>query len=162
MKNIEKTLNLKKKLDFATLLLDLFQRRIFNFDHVKVNKLLSHRKHDHIIRLIENKKFEFDLLYNMFKDELLVLDKYIKNNIVKKFIRNNQFEIASFVLFVRKLEKNIRLCVDYRDLNVITIKNRYSLFLFKKILMRLCRVKHFNIIDIIVAFNKFRMIFEKK
>ena len=137
-------------------------KKKFNFDHVKINKLLSHRKHDHIIRFIESKKFEFDLLYNMFKDEFLVLDKYIKNNIVKKFIRNNQFEIVFFVLFVRKLEKNIRLCVDYRDFNVIKIKNRYSLFLFKKFFMRLCRVKHFNIIDIIVAFNKLRMTFEKK
>ena len=98
----------------------------------------------------------------MFKNELFVLDKYIKNNIIKKFICINQFKVVFFVLFVRKLEENIRLYVDYRDFNVITIKNRYSLFLVKKTLMRLCRIKHFNIIDIIVAFNKFRMILEKK
>ena len=40
-------------------------------------------------------------------------------------------------------------------------KNRYSLFLFKKNFARFCDVKYFNVINIIVVFNRFRIIFEK-
>ena len=157
LKDIEKALNPKKKPDPATLLPDWLQGRTPNFDHVEANKLPPHRKHDHTIRLTEGKKPGFGPLYNISRDELLVLDKYIKDNTAKGFIRSSQSEAASPVLFVRKPGGGIRLCVDYRGLNAITIKNRYPLPLFKETLMRLCRAKHFSIIDIIAAFNKLRM-----
>ena len=58
-----------------------------------------------------------------------MLKKYLDDNLIKEFIRLSKFSVVSFVLFARKLDDDLRLCVDYRALNVIIIKNRYSLSL---------------------------------
>ena len=64
----------------------------------------------------------------MFKNELLILQKYFKKKFNKKFIRFNFFKYSFFVLFVKKFEKNLRFGVNYRKLNVIIEKNRYFMF----------------------------------
>jgi hypothetical protein len=89
LKNIKKILNFKKKIDFVTILSNWLQRRIKSFNQKFANELFSHRKYDHIIRFIENKKFDFDFFYNMFQNKLKILNKYIKNNITKSFIKIN-------------------------------------------------------------------------
>ena len=91
-----------------------------------------------------------------------MLKKYLKNNLIKRFIRVSFSLIVSFVLFVKKSKEDLRFCVNYRDLNVITVKNRYSLSLIRKILNRLTKVKFFIKLDIITAFNKLRIIARKK
>ena len=132
------------------------------FELKKIDKLLSYRFYNYKINLFLNKKLEFDSLYNMFKNELFVLKKYLKNNLNKKFIKFNKFDCFSFVLFVKKLEKNLRFCVNYRKLNVIIKKNRYSLLLIQKTFDRLCNVKYFIKIDIMIVFNRFKMFFENE
>ena len=64
---------------------------------------------------------------------------------------------ASSVMFVKKLEEELRFCVDYRELNIVIIKNRYSLSLIIEILNRLSRIKLFIKLNIIVAFNRLRI-----
>ena len=98
----------------------------------------------------------------MFKNELLILQKYLKKNFNKKFIRFNFFEYSSLVLFVKKLEKELRFCIDYRELNVIIKINRYFMSLIQEILNRLCSVKYFIKIDIMTAFNRLKMSFENE
>ena len=98
----------------------------------------------------------------MFKNELLVFEKYFKKNLNKKFIKFNKFDCSFFVLFVKKLEKNLRFCVDYRKLNAIIKKNRYSLFLIQETFDRLCKIKYFIKIDIMIAFNRLKMFFENE
>ena len=98
----------------------------------------------------------------MFKNELLILQKYLKKNFSKKFIRFNFFEYSFLVFFVKKLEKNLRFCVDYRELNAIIKKNRYFMFLVQKTLDRICDFKYFIKIDIMTAFNRLRMNFESE
>ena len=66
------------------------------------------------------------------------------------------------MLFVKKLDEDFRFCVDYRDLNAISLKNRYLLLLFRETLNRLNSVKYYFKIDIIVAFNRLRIAFDKK
>ena len=98
----------------------------------------------------------------MFRDEFIVLKKYLIDNFKKDFIKSNQIDCNFFVLFVRKFENELRFCVNYRNFNVIIQKNRYLLSLFKEIFMRLCAIKYFIVINIIVVFNRLRIIFEKK
>jgi hypothetical protein len=93
----------------------------------------------------------------MSRNEIEELRRYLKENLVKEFIRVNRFHAAFLVMFVKKFEKELRFCVDYRDLNVITIQNRYTLFLIAEILNRLSRVKIFTKINIIAAFNRLRI-----
>ena len=98
----------------------------------------------------------------MFKDELLMLQKYFQNNLKKEFIKFNSFFVVASMLFVKKLDENLRFCIDYRDLNAISLKNRYSLLLFRETLNRLNSVKYYFKIDIIVAFNRLRIVFDEK
>jgi hypothetical protein len=63
----------------------------------------------------------------MLVEELQVLCKFLKENLNKGFIRVSTFSVASSVLFAKKPGGGLRFCVDYQALNVITIKNRYSL-----------------------------------
>ena len=161
--NIDKILNSKSKFDFKNRIwfeIIFENHKIFRYENVE--KLSLHRIHDHIIRFIEDNKFDFDFLYDMFCDEFIVFKKYFIDNFKKDFIKSNQIDCDFFVLFVRKFENELRFCVDYRNFNVIIQKNRYSLSLFKEILMRLCAIKHFIVINIIVVFNRLRMIFEKE
>ena len=98
----------------------------------------------------------------MFRNELLMLQKYLQNNFKKEFIKFSSFFVVASMLFVKKLDEDLRFCVDYRDLNAISLKNRYSLSLFREILNRLSSVKYYFKIDIIVAFNRLRIVFDKK
>ena len=47
--------------------------------------------------------------------------------------------------------------MNYRKLNVIIKRNRYSLFLIEKVIEKLIEYKHLTRLNIIVAFNKLRM-----
>ena len=91
-----------------------------------------------------------------------MLKKYLNDNFIKKFIRLNHSLVALFVFFIWKFNKDLRFCVNYRALNAIIIKNRYLLFLIQKTLSRIYKIKIFIIFDIIVIFNKLRIIKEKK
>ena len=80
----------------------------------------------------------------------------------KNFIRFNYFSIVSSMLFVKKSKDELRFCVDYRNFNVMTIKNRYLISLIRKILHRLIKVKIYIKFNIIVVYNVLRMIFKKE
>jgi hypothetical protein len=55
--------------------------------------------------------------------QLKVLDQHIKDNLHKGFICYSQSPAAVPILFVKKPDSYLRLCVNYRGLNKITIKN---------------------------------------
>ena len=55
------------------------------------------------------------------------LRRQIDELLQKQFIRVSNSPYASPVLFVKKQDGTWRMCIDYRALNKITIKNRYPL-----------------------------------
>jgi hypothetical protein len=93
----------------------------------------------------------------MSRIEIKKLRRYLNKNLIKKFIKINRSHVVSFVMFVKKSEKEFRFYVNYRALNAITIKNRYSLSLIVEILHRLTKIKIFIKINIIVVFNMLRI-----
>ena len=119
---------------------------IFNWK--TINKLLSLQDNeiDHDIELTQNEnekasESSWSSLYDMTKDELLILRKTLTKYLDKSFIRVSNSSTATFVLFVKKLDDELRFCVNYRELNNITRKNRYSLFLINETLKRIDKVK---------------------
>jgi hypothetical protein len=110
------------------------------FSERVINTLLEHTSHDFIIDTQEN-NFLFDIIYNLFVEELRILRVYIEKNLKKEFITSFTSFTAILILFTKKKDDELRLCVDYRDLNEITIKNRYSLFLIEEIINRFVEVK---------------------
>ena len=65
--------------------------------------------------------------YRMAPAELAELKKQIEDLLEKKFIRLSASPWGAPVLLVKKKDGSSRLCVDYRQLNKLTIKNKYPL-----------------------------------
>jgi len=65
--------------------------------------------------------------YRMALAELAELKKHIEDLLKKKFIRLSASPWGSPVQLVKKKDGSSRLCVDYRQLNKLTIKNKYPL-----------------------------------
>ncbi len=68
--------------------------------------------------------------------ELETLKAYIENNLASSFIRPSKSPAGAPILFDRKADGSLKLCVDYRGLNILTIKNWYPLPLVKESLDR--------------------------
>ena len=65
--------------------------------------------------------------YRMAPSELVELKKQIKELLDKGFIRASSSPWGSPVLFTKKKDGTLRLCIDYRALNMVTIKNKYPM-----------------------------------
>jgi hypothetical protein len=109
----------------------------------KANVISFHKKHDHRIELLFEKKkdHEYAFLYNLSEKELQLIRKYLKKHLNKDFIESSTAFYASLILFVKKSNDELRFCVDYRKLNVIIKKNRYSISLIAKTIARLFKAK---------------------
>ena len=128
------------------------------FSKKESQTLPSHRDHlDHHIPLEKNAKSTFDPIYNLSELELKVLKEYIQDNLKKGFIHPSTSSFGSSVLFVKKLDGSLRLCVDYRALNRMTIKNRYPISLTTEIMDRIKGAKRFTRLDVRDAFNRIRV-----
>ena len=93
----------------------------------------------------------------MSREELQVLREWLDENLRKGFVRPSSSPAASPVLFIEKPGGGLRLCVDYRALNGMTVKDRYPLPLTRETLNNLAGMRYFSKIDIIAAFNNIRM-----
>lgn len=85
------------------------------------------------------------------------LKKYLKENLKKGNIRPSTSPAGYPILFVPKKSKDgrpkWRLCVDYRKLNEITIKNCYPLPLISDLRDKLSRAKIFTALDLPNGYN---------
>ena len=66
-------------------------------------------------------------LYRMARVELQELKVQVYELLDKGFIRPSTLPWGAPVLFAKKKDKTLKLCIDYRQLNRVTIKNRYPL-----------------------------------
>ncbi len=89
----------------------------------------------------------------MSRDKILELRHYLNENLSKDFIQVSCFQTIISVLFIKKLEEELCFCVNYQDLNTITVKNWYSLSLISEMLNHLSQAKIFIKLNIISAFN---------
>ena len=155
--NIEKALAAKSTIDSAKKLPIEYQDFFDIFFQADSNILPPHRPYDHKIPFMEEKTPLWGLLYSMSQDKLKVLKKYLKENLSKGFIRASFSPVVFPILFACKPRDGLRFCINYRDLNTMTIKNQYSLLLIKKTLEQIRKRKIYSKIDIIATFNRLRM-----
>jgi len=112
-----------------------------------------HWIHDHVIHFKEDAQFSVFTLYNLSRDKILEFRHYLNENLSKDFIQVNHFQMIVSVLFIKKLKEELCFCMNYWDLNTITIKNWYSLSLISETLNHLSWAKIFIKLNIISAFN---------
>ncbi|GJT70399.1 putative reverse transcriptase domain-containing protein [Tanacetum coccineum] len=65
--------------------------------------------------------------YRLAPSEMKELSKQLKELSDKGFIRPSSSPWGAPILFVKKKDGSFRMCIDYRELNKLTVKNRYSL-----------------------------------
>ena len=115
--------------------------------------LLKHQSWNHEIKLVDDKKLTKQFIYSLSAEKLNALWQYLKENMQKKFIKELQSSAKYSILFILKLNKSLRLCVDYRALNNIMIKNSYLLSLIAELQNKLQSAQWFTKFDILKAFN---------
>src|SRR6202030_1829232 len=93
------------------------------FSEEEACALPPHQMYDHVIQLEPDTKAPWGLLYNMSELELKVLHDYIDDMLQKGFICPSESPAGAPVVFAKKKDGSLRLCVDYLGLN--RIKNRY-------------------------------------
>jgi len=127
------------------------------FDSKYAFIFLNYKKENHNINLLLSKESFYESLYSLFKKELNILQKYLLQNLALGKICKFISLVNASMLFVLKSDNNLRLCVNYLNLNVITIKNKCSLSLIKKTLNRLINVVYFTKLDLKNAYYRIRI-----
>ncbi len=74
--------------------------------------------------------------------KLQKIKKYLNENLFKNFITFRKAFYFLLILFALKVNKDLRFYVNYRKLNVIIKRNRYSLSLIEKIINKIMSYKH--------------------
>ena len=93
------------------------------FSPGEAKELPPHRPYDIKIETEGEKMPPIGKLYNMSEVELKALKEYIDDMLGKGFIRSSNSPAGAPVLFAKKKDGSLRLCVDYRALNKVTRKN---------------------------------------
>ena len=103
------------------------------FEETAIATLPEHQEWDHEIPLEDGKKPTHSPIYALSAKELEALRDYLDENLAKRFIRPSTSPAGYPILFVPKKDSKLQLCVDYRRLNAITVKNCYPLPLISEI-----------------------------
>jgi hypothetical protein len=93
-----------------------YHDHILLFTKKEADKLPPHRYIDHEIPLEDDTKPPFGPLYSMSASELKEVRAWRKEHLSKGFIRASSSSAGSPILFVKKKDGSLRLCVDYRAL----------------------------------------------
>ena len=116
--------------------------------------LLKHQSWNHKIKLVDDKKLMKQFIYSLLIEKLDALWQYLKENMWKEFIKESQSSAEYSILFISKLNESLKLCIDYKVLNNIMIKNSYSLLLIAKLQNKLQNAQWFTKFDIFKTFNQ--------
>jgi len=85
------------------------------------------------------------------------LDSFLEENLCTRQIRLSKSLMAAPVFFIKKKDSSLQLVQDYRALNSMTVKNKYSLLLISKLMSQLHGARYFTKLDIYWGFNNVRI-----
>jgi hypothetical protein len=123
------------------------------FSRQKADTLPPHRDCDLKINIDEGAKVPAGPIYPLSEFELKTLREFIDENLKTGFIRPSNSPFGAPVLFIKKKDVSLRLCVDFRRLNAITRKDKYPLPLTSELLNTPSRAKIFTKIDLKHAYH---------
>ena len=128
------------------------------FNRQDAKTLLPHRKGiDHEINFVEGKTNDDAPampLYQMSKDQLLVLRKTLIELLDNDFIQVSNSPVVALVIFVKKPGGGLRFCIDYHRLNEISRKDSYLIPRIDETLRTIAVAKYISKVDVISAFHR--------
>ena len=130
--------------------LDIFRKR-------EGASLPPFRPYDHVIELTPGSKLSTPPLYQLSVPEQGVLRDHLAAERKSGRSRPSKSPYGSPMFFVPKKDGRLRLVVDYRKLNAVTVKNVYPLPLISQILADLREAKYFTKLDLVGAYQLLRM-----
>lgn len=124
----------------------------------KLPKALPPRRSvDHEIELVPGVKPPAKGPYRMAPPELAELRKQLNELLEAGFIRPSKAPFGAPVLFQKKHDGSLRLCVDYRALNKVTVRNKYPIPLVADLFDQLSHAKYFTKLDLRSGYYQVRI-----
>ena len=111
-------------------------------------ELPPRRPIDHNIELLPGAKPPAQVPYRMARAELLELRKQLKELLDSSMIQPSRAPFGAPVLFQKKHDRSLCMCVDYRALNKVTIKNKYPIPLAAELFDILAKAWYFTKLDL--------------
>ena len=115
------------------------------------------RSVDHTVEILPGAAPPNKAVYRMSPAELEELKKQLADLLERGLIRPSSSPYGSPIIFVKKKDGGFRLCVDYRALNNITVKNKYPLPRVDDLLDKLHGAKVFSKIDLASGYHQVRL-----
>ena len=115
------------------------------------------RPHDHHIDLEPGSRPPQQRTYRMSPAELQEVLRQLEDYLSKGWIVPSKSPFGAPILFARKKDGTLRMCVDYRALNAITVKNRYPLPRIDELLDQLQGSTIFTSLDLWSGYHQVRI-----
>ena len=129
--------------------------RVFSKDQAL--SLSPHRPYDCAIDLLPGAPLPLGQLYNLSIPEKETMRDYISESLASGIIRPSSSPVAAGFFFVAKKEGSLWLCIYYRQLNTITVKNKYPLPLLSSKFEPLTHATIFTKLDLRNAYHLVRI-----
>jgi len=127
------------------------------FSQAKADSLPPHRPYDLKIDIEEGAEPPLGRMYSLSQTETKALREFVDEHLRINFIRPSSSAHGAPILFVKKKDGSLRLCVDYRGLNRISKKDRYPLPLISDLLDAPGNAKIYTKIDLRHAYHLVRI-----
>nr|GEY51521.1 reverse transcriptase domain-containing protein [Tanacetum cinerariifolium] len=114
---------------------------------------VSDKKQEEIVRVRDFLKSP----YRLAPSELEELSRQLKELQDKGFIRPSSSPWGAPVLFIKKKDDSFRMCIDYKELNKLTVKNRYPLPRIDDLFDQLQGSQFFSKIDLMSGYHQLRV-----
>ena len=127
----------------------------FNFKNAET--FFEYENENHVINLMLGAKSSYEPLYTFSETEFDVLKNYLLKNLILSRIREFTSRASASMLFVFKKNDSLRLCVDYKELNVLIIKNKCLFSLIDEMLNRFVSAAYFIKLDFKNAYHRIKI-----
>jgi hypothetical protein len=136
-----------------------YHKWLLLFDHQESEKLPRHGPYDHEINLkTPDDQVKVGPIYRLSQEEERLLREYILKMLKERKIQPSQGQAGSPILFVPKPNgRGLRICVDYRRLNDLTVKDKTALSLMDELQNRMKGATWITKLDMKSGYHLIRM-----
>lgn len=106
------------------------------------------REMDHKIKLVSGAESQNKVPYRFKQNEFVELKRLLTELLARGYVRPSKSPFGALVFFVNKNDGQMRMCIDYRVINRVTVNNNYSLPRVDDLLDRLVGATYISRIDL--------------
>jgi hypothetical protein len=115
------------------------------------------RSHDHKILLKEDSTLVCVRPYRYPYFQKTEIEKIVRELLQSRVIRPSQSPFSSFILLVRKADGSWRMCMDYKAVNLMTVKDKFPIPVIDELLDELFGAKVFSKLDLRLGYHQIRV-----